>query len=143
MHLHRAVCVSQNAAVGAHFDPDAVHLHGHIPEIFPKRNLPCLTTALTHDPRSFSLQAVAITTGSLRMFWKARQTNSFVRCSICRLKTRTPAPNHHPTCPPPFPPGQFTPRSRPPHSLASAGLLRHTDAMAAIHASLYRVFNPS
>src|ERR1039458_8195948 len=54
MHLHRAVCVSQNAAVGAHFDPDAVHLHGHIAEIFPERNLPCLTTALTHDPRSFS-----------------------------------------------------------------------------------------
>src|ERR1039458_6076546 len=54
MHLHRAVCVSQNAAVGVHFDPDAVHLHGHIAEVFPERNLPCLSATLTHDPWSFS-----------------------------------------------------------------------------------------
>src|ERR1035437_630186 len=35
-------------------DPHAVHLHGHIAEIFPERNLPCLTATLTHDPWSFS-----------------------------------------------------------------------------------------
>src|ERR1039458_6017485 len=98
MHLHRsvrvgidpAVCVSQNAAVGVHFDPDAVHLHGHIAEIFPERNLPCLTATLTHDPWSFSVQAAAITTSSLRMFWKLSQTNSFVRCSICRCRGHDP-----------------------------------------------------
>src|ERR1019366_5756089 len=68
-------------AVGVHLDPDAVHLHRHIAEIFPERNLPYLAATLSHDPRSFSLSTIAARLAAcLRFRRTSTRWSSSVEC---------------------------------------------------------------